>query len=143
MLRARIVERIAAEDQDIDVRKGMQLAAAVAADCHQRDSGQGVEAVKAPQAAQQAVDKQGARVNQHFCRFAGVKRRGEKGVKGFQLLLQGVAGQHRVIPVRRGVFQAVNDLIRQDSAHTASLFLSHKKTGAGPAFYQWGTITLR
>ncbi len=92
LLRARIVERLAAEDQNIDVGKRMQFAATVAADRDQRDSRQGVEAVKAPQATQQAVDKQRARIDQGLNRFAGVERRGEKGIKGFQLLLQDVAG---------------------------------------------------
>ncbi len=63
-----------AEHQHVDVRQRVQLAAAVAADRHQRSFRDIFEAVEGPQPAQQAIDEVAARRHQAFGAGTGVER---------------------------------------------------------------------
>jgi hypothetical protein len=59
------------EQQDVDVRARLQLAAAVAADGHQRRGAQRRAAIGAPELLQEPINQLRARVHQRLDRLIG------------------------------------------------------------------------
>ncbi len=83
-LRLLVGQLFAAEDQQVDVGKRMQLAATVAADGDQRSVLNLAKTVVQPQALEHLVDKFGARLDELFRADAFVERNAEPALEGFQ-----------------------------------------------------------
>ena len=101
LLRLVVRQLFAAEDQQIDVRKRMQLAATVAADGHQRQVADGFESTGDPQPLQQLVDKFGARRNEQLRGDTGVKRLAQPVLKGIDVRLYCSTVQIALRPAHR------------------------------------------
>ncbi len=65
------LRRLRREQQHVDIRAGMKLAASVTADRYQRPAGAGCGAVRAPGLRERRVDERGAGVHQRLDRLLG------------------------------------------------------------------------
>lgn len=90
-LRLLLTQAALAEHQHVDVRKRVQLAAAIAADRHQSGFRDILETIKNPQTTQQAIDKVAAGRDQAFGAGAGVERGRQPQLKLFKTLFQRAA----------------------------------------------------
>ena len=101
LLRLVVRQFFAAEDQQVDVRERVQLAAAIAADGHQRQIADGFKTVGDPQPLQQLVDKFGARRNELLRGDAGVKRLAQPVLEGIDVRLNCSTVQIALRPAHR------------------------------------------